>query len=133
MKPLNWLVLALGLAQAGASQAQAPGNAIDVDADVHQVVLENEFFRAFDARASKGKKSPMHSHAPMVLVSIGKARFRMTTPDGKTTIFDLNPGQTMWVPNAQHSWEAIAGGGRVVAIEVKSAEAALRTGAKPSQ
>ncbi len=69
MKSLNWLVLALGLAQAGASQAQAPGNAIDVDADVHQVVLENEF----------------------------------------------------------------AGGGRVIAIEVKSAEAALRTGAKPSQ
>jgi hypothetical protein len=122
MKKFQWLILAVGLAQASASQAQAPGNAIDVDADVHRVVLENEFFRAFDARASKGTKSPMHSHAPMVLVSMGKARFRMTTPDGKTTVFDLNPGQTMWVPNAQHSWEILAGELHAIGVEVKSVQ-----------
>jgi hypothetical protein len=122
MKKLQWLILAVGLAQAIASQAQAPGNAIDVDADVHRVVLENEFFRAFDARASKGTKSPMHSHAPMVLVSMGKSRFRMTTPDGKTTVFDLNPGQTMWVSNAQHSWEILAGELHAIGVEVKSVQ-----------
>lgn len=122
MTTLNWLVLTLGLVGAGASQAQAPGNAVDVDADVHRVVLENEFFRVFDARAAKGTKSPMHSHAPMVLVSIGKARFRITTPDGKSMIFDLNPGQTAWVPNAQHSWELLAGELHAIGVEIKSAQ-----------
>ncbi len=102
--------------------AQAPGNAIDVDPDVHRVLLENEFFRVFDARAAKGAKSPMHSHAPMVLVSIGKARFRMTTQDGKTAIFDLNPGQALWVQDAKHSWELIAGELHAIGVEIKSAQ-----------
>ncbi|MEX2149190.1 MAG: hypothetical protein WD793_03190 [Steroidobacteraceae bacterium] len=122
MNKFTWLVCALGLFQAGAGYAQTPGNAVDVDADVHRVALENEFFRVFDARASKGTKSPMHSHAPMVLVSIGKTRFRMTAPDGKTSIFDLNPGQTMWVENAQHSWELLAGELHAIGVEVKSAQ-----------
>ena len=104
------------------SWAQAPGNAIDVDADVHRVLMENEYFRVFDARASKGTKSPLHSHAPMVLVSVGKTRFRMTTPDGKTAIFDLNPGQTLWVQDAKHSWELIAGELHAIGVEVKSAQ-----------
>jgi hypothetical protein len=122
MKTLNWLVLTLGLVHAGASQAQAPGNAVDVDSDVHRVVLENEFFRVFDARASKGTKSPMHSHAPMVLVSIGKARFRLTTPDGKSSIFDLNPGQTIWREDSQHAWELLAGELHAIGVEIKSAQ-----------
>ena len=113
-------LLTLGLVST--TSAQAPGNAIDADPDVHRVVLENEYFRVFDARAAKGTQSPMHSHAPMVLISLGKARFRMSTPDGKTTIFDLNPGQTMWVANAQHAWELIAGELHAIGVEIKSAQ-----------
>jgi hypothetical protein len=115
-------VAALGVGLVGTGNAQTPGNAVDVDADVHQVVLENEFVRVFDARASKGTKSPMHSHAPMVLVSIGKTRFRMTAPDGKTSILDLNPGQTLWVQDARHSWELLAGELHAIGVEVKSAQ-----------
>jgi hypothetical protein len=37
---------------------------------VHRVVLENDFIRIFDARASRGAKSPLHTHPPMVLVSL---------------------------------------------------------------
>ena len=107
---------------ASTSWAQAPGNAIDVDPDVHRMLMENEFFRVFDARASKGTKSPMHSHAPMVLVSVGKTRFRLTTPDGKTTILDLNPGQAFWVQDAKHSWELIAGELHAIGVEIKSAQ-----------
>lgn len=104
------------------SWAQAPGNAIDVDADVHRVLMENEFFRVFDARAARGTKSPMHSHAPMVLISVGKTRLRTSTPDGKSTIFDLNPAQTMWVQDAQHSWELLAGELHAIGVEIKSAQ-----------
>jgi hypothetical protein len=113
-------LLAAGLAST--SSAQAPGNAVDVDADVHRVLMENEFFRVFDARAARGTKSAMHAHAPMVLVSVGRARFRLTTPDGKTAVFDLNPGQAFWRPDTQHSWELIAGELHAIGVEIKSAQ-----------
>lgn len=101
--------------------AQTSNDAVSVDPDVHKVILENDFVRVFDARASKGTKSPMHTHPPMVLVSLGKTRFRMTLADGKTSIFDLNPGQALWVEGAHHSWELIAGELHAIGIEIKSA------------
>jgi hypothetical protein len=106
-----------------AAHAEA-GNAIDVDPDVHAVVLDNDYIRVFDARASRGTSSPMHTHPPMVLVSVGKARFRMTQADGKMSIFDLNPGQARWVPGAEHSWELIAGELHAIGVEIKSAQQA---------
>jgi len=118
------LFLLIGACLFGASHAQTPGNAIDVDPDVHRVVLDNEFFRLFDARASKGTKSPMHSHAPMVLVSIGKTRLRMTAPDGKSSLLDLNPGQAHWVQDAQHAWELLVGELHAIGVEIKSAQGA---------
>jgi hypothetical protein len=104
------------------SSAQASNDAVSVDPDVHKVILENDFVRVFDARASKGAKSPLHTHPPMVLVSLGKSRFRMTLADGKTSIFDLNPGQALWVEGAHHSWELLAGELHAIGIEVKSAK-----------
>lgn len=104
------------------SSAQASNDAVAVDPDVHKVILENEFIRVFDARASTGTKGPLHTHPPMVLVSLGKSRFRMTLADGKTTIFDLNPGQAMWVEGAHHSWELLAGELHAIGIEIKSAK-----------
>ena len=103
-------------------QALAPNDAVTVDPDVHKVILENEYIRVFDARASKGTKSPMHSHPPFVLVSLDSTRFRMTLPDGKTSLFDLNPGQALWVEGAQHSWELLAGELHVIGVEIKSAQ-----------
>ncbi len=104
-------------------QALPPNDAVTVDPDVHKVILENEFIRVFDARASKGTKSPMHSHPPFVLISLDSTRFRMTMPDGKISIFDLNPGETRWVEGAQHSWELLAGELHAIGVEIKSAQA----------
>lgn len=99
-----------------------PDDAVAVDPDVHSVILDNEHFRVFDARAAVGHKSSMHTHPPMVLVSIGKTRFRMTTPDGKATIFDLNPGDVRWVEGARHSWELLVGELHAIGVEIKSAQ-----------
>ena len=64
----------------------------------------------------------MHSHPPSVLVSLEWMRLKLTLPDGKTTIHDFSPGQVLWMDQGgEHSWEALAGGGRVFVIEVKSA------------
>ena len=71
----------------------------------------------------------MHSHPPFVLVSLDSTRLRMTLPDGKTSLFDLNPGLARWVEGAQHSWELLAGELRVIGVEIKSAQ---KQGAPPA-
>lgn len=102
--------------------AQKSGDGVAVDPDVHNVVLENEHVRVFEARAAHGRKSPMHSHPPLVLVSVGSARVKLTLPDGKSSILDLRPGLVLWLDNPEHSWELLAGELHVVAVEVKAAQ-----------
>ncbi len=101
-----------------------PNDAVTVDPDVHHVILENDHIRVFDARAAKGRKSPMHSHVPFVFVSLGTARLNLTLPDGKSMIFDTHPGQAIWMDNAEHAWEILSGEAHVIAVEVKSAQRA---------
>ncbi len=112
--------------------AQDSRDAVAVDPDHHQVLFENDYVRVFEALASPGAVSPRHTHPPMVLVSLSKARLRMTMGDGETTIFDLNPGQALWLQDADHSWEMLAGQVHVIAVEIKGApETAAAEGADP--
>ena len=99
-------------------------DAVTVDPDAHNVILENDHVRVFDARAAKGRKSPMHSHTPFVFVSLGTARFNLTLPDGKSVIFDTYPGQAIWMDDAEHAWEVLSGDAHIIAVEVKSAQRA---------
>ena len=99
-------------------------DAVAVDPDVHHVLLENDHVRVFDARAAKGRKSPMHSHPPFAFVSLGTARMSLALPDGKNVIFDTYPGQVIWMEDAQHSWEILSGEAHVIAVEPKSAQRA---------
>lgn len=124
MKRYLGLAIALVIGFSAAAFAQEPGDAVSVDPDVHNVILDNEYIRVFDARASVGAKSPMHSHPPTVLISVGKARLRATLPDGKTTLIDLNPGQVFWMEGARHSWELLAGELHAIGVEIKSAQGA---------
>jgi hypothetical protein len=107
-----------------AARAQTVPDSTVVDPDVHQVVLENEHVRVLSALAATGTKSPMHSHPPLLVVSLGTARVRMALPDGKKQILDLRPGTVFWVDGVEHSWELLAGEVNVVAVEVKAAKAA---------
>jgi len=115
-----WLGVFLGVALAAAVAQQVKDSTI-VDPDVHKVILENEHVRVLDARISPGWKSPMHSHPPMVIVSLGAGRFKATGPDGKPQILDFNPGMVIWRESTEHSWEMLSGNAHVIAIEVKSA------------
>lgn len=92
-----------------------------VDPESHTVVFENEHVRVIENISAPGKTSPMHTHGSMVLVSIGLARLKLTLPDGQDIIFDLRPGQVLWMDNPEHAWEMLAGQLHVIAIEVKSA------------
>jgi hypothetical protein len=108
-----------------AATQSLPPDAVAIDGDIHRLILDNEHIRVFDARAERGMKSPMHSHPPMVLVSIGRSRHRLTMPDGKSTLIDLNPGQVFWrgEPTA-HSWELLTGQLFAIGVEIKSAQGA---------
>jgi quercetin dioxygenase-like cupin family protein len=119
MKTSLMLLAAVSATAAFGVQAQDARDAVAVDPEHHHVILENDRVRVFEVLADVGAKSPMHTHPPFVLVSLGKARLRMTMPDGQKAIFDLNPGQVLWMEGAEHSWELVAGQGHVVAVEVK--------------
>jgi quercetin dioxygenase-like cupin family protein len=115
------LGLLLGVGLMTAAQAQRAKDSVIVDPDVHKVILENEHVRVLDARVSPGTRSAMHSHPPMVLVSLGGGRFKVTGPDKKTQILDFNPGMVIWRESTEHSWEMLSGQAHVIAVEVKSA------------
>ena len=109
----------------GTAVAQKSKDSTIVDPDVHQVVLENEHIRVLEARGAPGWKSPMHTHPPLLLVSVGSARVKMRTPEGQTQIVDLRPGSVVWRDKPiEHSWDLLAGDLHVVAVEVKAAQAA---------
>jgi hypothetical protein len=105
----------------GTALAQRAKDATQVDPEVHHVVMENDHVRVLEVRAPVGYKSPMHSHPPLLGVSIGAVRLRVTSPDGQKQIMDLRPGQIFWLDGAEHSWELLAGNHHVVAVEVKAA------------
>jgi hypothetical protein len=104
--------------------AEKPGHATSVDPDAHRVLIENDHVRVIDARAAPGWKSAMHSHAPMLVISLDSGRQKVTFADGHTEIVDLNPGAVVWVDDPfEHTWELLAGEVRVLLVEVKSANA----------
>jgi hypothetical protein len=122
------LLLGTGLTTAAAQRAK---DAVIVDPEVHKVVMENDHVRVLDARVSPGWKSAMHSHPPMVLISLGGGRFRITGPDGKAQVVDFNPGMVVWRGEpVEHSWEMLSGEAHVIAVEIKSA---VRAPAAPAR
>lgn len=102
--------------------AGGTGDAVDVDPTHHHVIMENDHVRVFEVLASPGAKSPMHTHPPLVAISLSKARFTMSGPDGNSFVFDLYPGQVIWMENVEHTWELLAGKVHVIAVEVKAAQ-----------
>ncbi len=114
------LVLVFGALPVSAQKAK---DAVMVDPDAHRVVLENEHVRVIEARASHGARSAMHSHPPLVFIGLDTARAKFGLPDGKSTIFDIYPGQVLWLADGmEHSWELIGGNVSVIGVEVKSAQ-----------
>jgi hypothetical protein len=115
----------------GASQlvGQDAMDAVAVDPSHHHVILENDHVRVFEVLAAPGDTSPMHTHPPLVLVSLDKARIRIAGPDGSPSILDLNPGTVLWLENVEHTWKLLAGQIHLFAVEVKAA----RGGGAPAE
>lgn len=119
MKRALSLVLAFLVGGAVTALTQTSKDAVEIDPAHHHVVLDNPRVRAYEVLADRGDKSPMHTHPPVLIVSLGTARLRMTGPDGKAAILDLHPAQVLWLENVEHSWEVLEGQIHVVAVEPK--------------
>jgi quercetin dioxygenase-like cupin family protein len=114
----------IGVASAVPQRAK---DATLVDPEVHHVTLENEHVRVLEVRAAPGYTSPMHSHPPLVGISIGSARAELTSRDGQKSIMDLRPGMVFWLDGgAEHTWKLLAGNLHVVAVEVKAARPSVQ-------
>jgi hypothetical protein len=114
--------LAAALLVMGTAQADEHSNeATIVDPESHVVVFENEHVRVIENISAPGKTSPMHTHDSLLIVSLDLARLKLMLPDGEEMIFDLRPGQVLWLDNPEHAWEMLAGQLHVIGVEVKSA------------
>ena len=102
------------------------------DPEAHQVMLENEHVRVLRVVAAPGYESPLHSHPPLLIVSLGAARIETRKPDGTKRIVDLHPGQAIWSDANEHSWKLLAGEIDIVAGEVKAAEKPAEEAAPPA-
>jgi hypothetical protein len=117
------LVLLVLLAATREAVGQDARDAAILDPDHHHVIMDNDHVRVFEVLAAPGDTSPMHTHPPLVLVSLDKARVRIAGPDGSASILDLNPGAVLWLENVEHTWKLLAGQIHLFAVEVKAARA----------
>lgn len=123
MKVFPSIALVSVLAVVPTAGAQTAPDPVSADPVVHNVLLDNEHVRVFDARAARGARSPKHSHTPFVFISLDRARVRQTLADGKTSLIDTHPGQVMWMGDPiEHSWEMLSGNLHVIGVEIKSAQ-----------
>lgn len=118
------LALSVLLTWSTVANAQDPRDAVEVDPTHHHVILENDYVRVFEVLAAPGATSVMHTHPPLVAVSQSRARLNMRGPDGAPFVFDLHPGQVLWMEDVQHAWELLSGEVRIIAVEPKAADAA---------
>ena len=121
MRRCSGLICLMFVAATGETQGQDARDAVALDPTHHHVILENDHVRIFEVLAAPGDTSPMHTHPPLVLVSLDKARIRTAGPDGSTSILDLNPGTVLWLENVEHTWKLLAGQIHLFAVEVVAA------------
>jgi quercetin dioxygenase-like cupin family protein len=75
--------------------------------ETHKVLIDNADVRVLDVHLPPGQKVAMHSHPANVTYFVTDAKFKVTTPDGKTVERDSTAGQARWSDAATHSIENV--------------------------
>jgi len=74
-----------------------------VASDSHKVLLENARVRVLDVRLKPGEKTAMHSHPASVVYFLTDAKFKYTSPDGKTQEGEGKAGTSIWRGPVTHT------------------------------
>ena len=81
------------------------------DADFSKVVFENDKVRIILYHTTSGKNLcgfGMHSHPAHAYIQLQPAKFRVTTPDGKSEVIDAPAGDSGWEPAVTHRVESLS-------------------------
>lgn len=120
MRRRSALTAALSLSCLSAASAQTARDAVTADPEHHQVVFENDHVRVLRGLAGSGAKSPVHTHPATVIVSLGNMRVRHSVAGAPgPQIMDVNPGQVLFFPGLEHSWEILVGQLNAFGVELK--------------
>ncbi|MDX1584284.1 MAG: nuclear transport factor 2 family protein [Thermoanaerobaculia bacterium] len=92
-----------------------------VDADHYSVVFENEHVRVLEVSYPAGESSVMHSHPPLVAISLADGEFEMTTPDGESVSPPMmGAGDIIWDAATVHRPRNVgAAHARLYLVEMK--------------
>lgn len=99
------------------ARAQDP---VKVASSTYKLIAENERVRVLRATVAPGGKTVMHEHPAHLVVSLGAANVKFTTPDGKTADVVMKADDVSLMPAGAHAG-ANAGSGPVdvVIVELK--------------
>ena len=93
------------MASTGRSTLPGPQDAVQVDPDHHDLLLENEQVRVLDALLRPGEQTEVHTHAwPSALYVLSWSDFVRVDPEGKVLLDSRSmsprprPGQAIWSP-----------------------------------
>jgi beta-alanine degradation protein BauB len=86
------------------------------------LLLENESVRVMEVRLKPGQIAPMHDHPNGHVVYVkNNAKFKLSFPDGASSVFELEAGQTLWIEAGPHETENVGNtDGHNIVIEVKN-------------
>jgi quercetin dioxygenase-like cupin family protein len=85
------------------------------------LLLENDRVRVLEVRLKPGQIAPMHNHPHNHVVYVkNAAKFKLSFPDGKSSVFELKAGQTLWMEAGPHETENVGTTeGHNIVIELK--------------
>jgi quercetin dioxygenase-like cupin family protein len=76
--------------------------------NAYRLLLENDKVRTMEVRLKPGEKAPMHNHPHDHVVYVkNDAKFKLSFPDGKSSVVDLKAGQTLWMEAGPHETENV--------------------------
>jgi quercetin dioxygenase-like cupin family protein len=91
-----------------------------LSAEYYKVPVENEYVRVLEYRLKPGRKEPMHSHPCGVVYYLTRAKWRVSSADGKTTESETTAEAIVWRDPTTHAIENVGKTeARAIAIEMK--------------
>jgi quercetin dioxygenase-like cupin family protein len=73
---------------------------------IAKVVFENDKVRVIEIKIRKGQKLPMHSHVPNLIYAVTTAKWKSTSPAGKSEMVKVKAGESSWSEGTIHAVEA---------------------------
>jgi beta-alanine degradation protein BauB len=76
--------------------------------NAYRLLMENKRVRVLDIRLRPGEQAPMHEHPnDHVVYVMSNAKLKLTFADGKSGVFNVDAGQTLWMEAGSHATENI--------------------------